>query len=195
MAIIAKGSSFVPCPAGLHQAVCCDVIDLGIVPTPVTYFAAHHLGCRSAVMLTGSHNPGEYNGLKMMIAGETLHGEGIQSLRQRIEDGRLDLGAIDYAGALHDPVAATVFCASAARCLSTSHTAAAWARNLPMFALPCPPTPMKPTLIRSLAPWIDPYDLALKPIPPIAMPAVPSALFLIKSLRLFFIFRRCLVFH
>ena len=64
-----------------------NVIDIGIVPTPVTYFAAHHLGCRSAVMVTGSHNPGEYNGLKMVVAGDTLSGDEIQDLRRRIEAG------------------------------------------------------------------------------------------------------------
>ena len=64
-----------------------DVIDIGLVPTPVTYFAAHHLGCRSAAMLTGSHNPGEYNGVKMVVAGDTLTGEEIQGLRRRIESG------------------------------------------------------------------------------------------------------------
>jgi phosphomannomutase/phosphoglucomutase len=63
------------------------VIDVGIVPTPVTYFAAHHLGCRSAVMVTGSHNPAEYNGLKMVVDGDTLSGEEIQGLRRRIESG------------------------------------------------------------------------------------------------------------
>jgi len=70
-----------------------DVIDLGVVPTPVTYFAAHHLGCGSAVMVTGSHNPGEYNGLKMVIAGDTLSGEEIQDLRRRITSGRFDAGS------------------------------------------------------------------------------------------------------
>jgi phosphomannomutase / phosphoglucomutase len=69
-----------------------DVIDLGLVPTPVTYFAAHHLGCRSAVMLTGSHNPGEYNGLKTVVAGDTLSGEEIQGLRRSVESGRLESG-------------------------------------------------------------------------------------------------------
>jgi len=68
------------------------VIDIGVVPTPATYFAAHHLGCRSAVMLTGSHNPGEYNGLKMVVAGDTLSGDEIQDLRRRIESGRFDSG-------------------------------------------------------------------------------------------------------
>jgi phosphomannomutase / phosphoglucomutase len=64
-----------------------DVIELGMVPTPVAYFAAYHLGCASAVMVTGSHNPPAYNGLKMVVAGETLFGEAIQALRQRIEAG------------------------------------------------------------------------------------------------------------
>jgi phosphomannomutase/phosphoglucomutase len=70
-----------------------DVIDIGVVPTPVTYFAAHHLGCRSAVMVTGSHNPGEYNGLKMVIGGDTLSGEEIQDLRRRVEAGKHQSGA------------------------------------------------------------------------------------------------------
>jgi len=65
------------------------VIDIGMVTTPVLYFATHHLGTGSGVELTGSHNPPDYNGLKMMLAGETLHGSGIQALRQRIESGLL----------------------------------------------------------------------------------------------------------
>jgi phosphomannomutase/phosphoglucomutase len=69
------------------------VIDVGMVPTPVTYFAAYHLGCGSAVMLTGSHNPPEYNGIKMVIAGTTLSGDAIQDLRKRIEAGRVVSGA------------------------------------------------------------------------------------------------------
>jgi len=70
-----------------------DVIEIGMVPTPVAYFAAHHLGCGSCVMVTGSHNPPEYNGLKMVVAGGTLWGDEIQDLRQRIESGRLASGA------------------------------------------------------------------------------------------------------
>jgi phosphomannomutase/phosphoglucomutase len=62
-----------------------DVIDIGRVPTPVTYFAAHHLGTGSCVSVTGSHNPPDYNGLKMVLGGETLYGSLIQSLRQMIE--------------------------------------------------------------------------------------------------------------
>jgi phosphomannomutase/phosphoglucomutase len=64
-----------------------NVIEVGIVPTPVTYFAAHHLETGSAVMVTGSHNPGDYNGLKMVIAGDALSGEEIQALRRAVEAG------------------------------------------------------------------------------------------------------------
>jgi phosphomannomutase/phosphoglucomutase len=70
----------------------CDVADLGMVPTPVLYFAAHHLGTLSGVMVTGSHNPPEYNGLKIMLAGETLAADAIQNLRRRLLEGRLTSG-------------------------------------------------------------------------------------------------------
>jgi len=63
----------------------CHVLDVGMVPTPVLYFATHHLDCPSGVMITGSHNPPEYNGLKIMISGEALFGEGIQALYELIE--------------------------------------------------------------------------------------------------------------
>ncbi len=63
-----------------------DVIDIGRVPTPMTYFAAHELGTDSCVSVTGSHNPPEYNGLKMVLAGQTLYGDMIQDLRRRIAD-------------------------------------------------------------------------------------------------------------
>jgi phosphomannomutase/phosphoglucomutase len=53
----------------------------------MTYFAGFELGTGSAVMVTGSHNPPEYNGLKMVIAGETLHGQAIQGLLATIRDG------------------------------------------------------------------------------------------------------------
>lgn len=74
--------------AGINAAGV-DVIDIGCVPTPLTYFAAHHLGCHSCVSVTGSHNPPDYNGLKMVIAGETLAGAAIQALRQRSESTHL----------------------------------------------------------------------------------------------------------
>ncbi|MDO8464707.1 MAG: phosphomannomutase/phosphoglucomutase [Gallionella sp.] len=73
-----------------------NVIDVGRVATPMVYFAACHLGTHCGVMITGSHNPPDYNGLKMVLAGETLSGETIQSLRTRIETGDLAHGAGSY---------------------------------------------------------------------------------------------------
>ncbi len=70
----------------------CDVVDIGCVPTPVVYFATHHLGTGSGCAVTGSHNPPQYNGIKMMIAGETLSGDAIQSLRRRIEENDFSEG-------------------------------------------------------------------------------------------------------
>lgn len=64
----------------------CNVIDLGMVPTPVLYFATYHLGYPSGVMITGSHNPPDYNGLKMIIQGEALYGESIQALYHLIQN-------------------------------------------------------------------------------------------------------------
>ena len=69
-----------------------DVVDVGRVPTPVLYFAAEHLETGSGVMVTGSHNPSDYNGLKIVLAGETLHSDAIQDLRRRIEENDLDSG-------------------------------------------------------------------------------------------------------
>ena len=71
-----------------------DVIDVGCVPTPLTYFAAYELGTNSCVSVTGSHNPPDYNGLKMVLGGQTLFGELIQTLRQRIIDGDLVTAAV-----------------------------------------------------------------------------------------------------
>jgi phosphomannomutase / phosphoglucomutase len=78
------------------QAAGVDVIDLGMVTTPMGYFAAHHFGCGSAVVVTGSHNPPDYNGLKMVIAGVTLAGDDIQLLRDRCIAGPLTKGAGKY---------------------------------------------------------------------------------------------------
>ena len=65
-----------------------DVVDLGAVTTPMLYYVAatraRH-GCSSGVQVTGSHNPKDYNGFKMVLAGRAIHGEEIQALRQRIE--------------------------------------------------------------------------------------------------------------
>lgn len=62
----------------------CDVIDIGMLPTPLLYYSTYVLDTTSGVMLTGSHNPPEYNGLKMMISGETLAESGIQNLYNHI---------------------------------------------------------------------------------------------------------------
>ncbi|WFE70860.1 phosphomannomutase/phosphoglucomutase [Halomonas sp. M1] len=70
------------------QAAGRDVIDIGMVPTPVLYFATHTLPeSSSGVMLTGSHNPPDYNGFKIVLAGETLSGDAITALYERIQAG------------------------------------------------------------------------------------------------------------
>ncbi|MCC7485774.1 MAG: phosphomannomutase/phosphoglucomutase [Burkholderiales bacterium] len=75
------------------QAAGIDVIEVGRVPTPIVYFAAHHLDTGSCVSVTGSHNPPEYNGLKVVVEGETLSGEQIADLRRRVEENDLASGA------------------------------------------------------------------------------------------------------
>lgn len=85
-----------PALAGaLMEGICTagvDAIDIGCVPTPVTYFAAYELGCNSCVSVTGSHNPPDYNGLKMVIDGTTLALDAIQHLKHRIETEQLKHG-------------------------------------------------------------------------------------------------------
>ena len=61
------------------------VVDVGMVATPMLYFATFDLGTRSGIEITGSHNPPEYNGMKMMLAGDPVYGDGLQDLRQRID--------------------------------------------------------------------------------------------------------------
>ncbi|MFN5802056.1 MAG: phosphomannomutase/phosphoglucomutase, partial [Burkholderiales bacterium] len=78
------------------QAGGLDVIDLGEVATPMVYFAAHELQTGTGVMVTGSHNPPEYNGLKMVVGNEAIYGATIQALRQRIESGALAQGTGSY---------------------------------------------------------------------------------------------------
>lgn len=65
----------------------CNVLDIGEVTTPMVYFANFELKTNAGVMITGSHNPPEYNGLKMVIAGETMAGDKIQLLKKRLEAG------------------------------------------------------------------------------------------------------------
>jgi phosphomannomutase/phosphoglucomutase len=69
-----------------------NVIDIGAAPTPVLYFATVALRTGTGIVLTGSHNPPNYNGLKMMIGGDTLAGEDIQRLRERIENDEIAHG-------------------------------------------------------------------------------------------------------
>jgi phosphomannomutase / phosphoglucomutase len=76
---------------GLMEAGC-DVIDVGAVPTPVLYFAIQDLSAGSGVMVTGSHNPPDYNGFKIVIGGETIAEKDIQALFERIVENRLNTG-------------------------------------------------------------------------------------------------------
>jgi phosphomannomutase/phosphoglucomutase len=81
------------------RATGANVIDLGPVTTPMSYFAAHQLGTQCSVSVTGSHNPPEYNGLKMVVAGDTLSGDDIQALKRRIDAGDLRHGGGTYRSA------------------------------------------------------------------------------------------------
>lgn len=69
-----------------------DVVDIGVVPTPLLYYASHVLDTGTGVMITGSHNPTEYNGLKMVLGGGTLAGNAIQRLRALVETRRFSAG-------------------------------------------------------------------------------------------------------
>lgn len=72
------------------NATGCDVLDIGLVPSPLLYFATRHLGTESGVMVTGSHNPSSYNGLKILIKGQTLYGDAIIRLKHLIESGDIE---------------------------------------------------------------------------------------------------------
>jgi phosphomannomutase/phosphoglucomutase len=71
----------------------CHVVNIGMVPSPVVYFATYTKQASSGVVITGSHNPAEYNGLKIMIAGETLSAERIQALLTRINESNFSSGS------------------------------------------------------------------------------------------------------
>jgi phosphomannomutase/phosphoglucomutase len=80
---------------GLIQGIVstgCDVVDVGAVPTGVLYFAAYELGKGTGVMVTGSHNPPDYNGFKILIGGITQAGEQITDMYQRMKSGNLRVG-------------------------------------------------------------------------------------------------------
>lgn len=70
----------------------CDVTDIGIVPTPLLYYSVFRLDAQGAVMITGSHNPPEYNGFKVMSGASTIHGAQIQEVREIIESGDFQEG-------------------------------------------------------------------------------------------------------
>lgn len=74
------------------RAAGCDVIDVGAVPTGVLYYACYELANGSGVMVTGSHNPPDYNGFKIMVGGKTLSGDMIMGLFERISSGNLRSG-------------------------------------------------------------------------------------------------------
>jgi phosphomannomutase/phosphoglucomutase len=74
------------------QSTGCDVIDLGLVPTPVFYFSAFQYNKNAGVMITGSHNPSEFNGFKIGLNKTTIYGEEIQILRKLIETGKFKSG-------------------------------------------------------------------------------------------------------
>lgn len=78
------------------QAGGCNVIDVGMVPTPVLYYATHVLKTGTGIMVTGSHNPPQYNGLKMLIDGNTLYGDGIKALYHSIIEDKLSTGNGSY---------------------------------------------------------------------------------------------------
>ena len=71
----------------------CNAIDIGMAPTPVSYFAGHYLGTGSCVSVTGSHNPPDYNGIKMVVVGEAIWGDTILSLKTRAESGDVRVAA------------------------------------------------------------------------------------------------------
>lgn len=71
-----------------------NVVRLGVCPTPLTYFSVHHLELDGGIMITGSHNPADYNGFKICVGKETIHGHQIQELRAIIDKGGLGGAAL-----------------------------------------------------------------------------------------------------
>ncbi|MGZ3525554.1 MAG: phosphomannomutase, partial [Thermodesulfobacteriota bacterium] len=70
----------------------CHVVDIGLCPTPVYYFSLYHLDRNGGIMVTGSHNPPEYNGFKVSVGKTTIFGEEIQRLRAIVEQGEFISG-------------------------------------------------------------------------------------------------------
>ena len=71
----------------------CNVLNIGVVPSPVLYFATHELDCSNGVIITGSHNPSEYNGFKIIIDGKSLLSEEIQKIKIMIEQEEFTKGS------------------------------------------------------------------------------------------------------
>jgi len=71
----------------------CDVVDIGLCPTPVLYFSIHHLELEGGAMVTASHNPPEYNGFKLMSSHDSIHSHGLQEIRQIIENRSFATGS------------------------------------------------------------------------------------------------------
>ncbi len=96
---VAVGRDNRPSGAGLHNALVdgltgrgLDVIDIGVVPTPLLYWSLHNLPVAAGIQITGSHNPPEYNGFKLCVGHESLHGDGIRNLRDLIGTGMAPAG-------------------------------------------------------------------------------------------------------
>jgi len=87
------------CPAILKSlsagvmAAGIDVVNIGMVPTPLLYFSLHHLGPDGGMMITGSHNPPEFNGFKLNLGTGSIYGDGIQAICKMIEDGDYESGS------------------------------------------------------------------------------------------------------
>ncbi len=88
-----SGPRFAEQMIGALRSTGVDVLDLGVVPTPLTYFAAHTAGVDGICMITGSHNPPEYNGLKVGLGSATYHGEEIQALYRLALSGKFATGS------------------------------------------------------------------------------------------------------
>jgi phosphomannomutase/phosphoglucomutase len=69
-----------------------DVVDIGVVPTPLRYWSLHHLGVVGGIQITGSHNPPEYNGVKLCLGTQSIHGSGIQRLHALISGNAFPSG-------------------------------------------------------------------------------------------------------
>lgn len=79
-----------------------DVVRIGVCPTPLTYFSLFHLNLDGAIMITGSHNPGDYNGFKTCVGTDTIHGHQIQELRSLMEKGAAEGFPVKTEGAVSD---------------------------------------------------------------------------------------------